>query len=119
MLLNILWSFQCSLLHNNFQTFDTHIPLLQEYFFGDYGKIQLVIGKSFFEEPKSALKGFFADADYEDEELLRERKVFKIRNLKGKDFLDSVKSIYHGKNNQGNGASEASAGSSELQGKTF
>ncbi len=44
---------------------DKIIPLLQEYFFGDYGKIGLVIGSGFVKrnEPKSEL---FAEFDYEN-----------------------------------------------------
>jgi 5-methylcytosine-specific restriction protein B len=43
--------------------------LLQEYFFGDYGKIGLVIGSGFVKrnEPKN---GVFAEFDYEDKDGL-------------------------------------------------
>jgi hypothetical protein len=48
---------------------DKIIPLLQEYFFGDYGKIGLVIGSGFVKrnEPKN---GVFAEFDYEDKDGL-------------------------------------------------
>src|SRR5690606_42069421 len=63
------------------------IPLLQEYFFGDLGKIELIIGKAFF-DPQVPVNAstFFADNDYEDTQILVERKVYKIRNVKSVEF---------------------------------
>lgn len=59
------------------------IPLLQEYFYGDYGKIGLVIGEGFFEQRSKGMrenKNFFASfPDYPPEELL-ERQVFRLKN---------------------------------------
>lgn len=73
------------------------IPLLQEYFFGDLGKIELVIGKAFFEPqlPVNA-SSFFASNDYEDTQVLVERKVYKIRNVKSVEFdiIAAAKKIY-------------------------
>lgn len=62
------------------------IPQLQEYFFGDFGKIGLVLGKAFFEDKVS--EAAFADFDYEDKDLLIERRVYRIRN-----FLDVTGAI--------------------------
>jgi hypothetical protein len=39
------------------------IPLLQEYFYGDYDKIGMIIGKDFFEESKKFDKNIFASFD--------------------------------------------------------
>jgi hypothetical protein len=41
------------------------VPLLQEYFYGDYGKIGLVLGKGFVEKQKNDTINF-ADFAYEN-----------------------------------------------------
>lgn len=57
------------------------IPLLQEYFFGDYGKIGLILGTKFFEEETKnntvQLKSFF---DYGDDGF-EERKIYRLKDL--------------------------------------
>ncbi|TLP79229.1 AAA family ATPase [Maribacter sp. ACAM166] len=59
------------------------ISLLQEYFFGDYGKIGLVLGSGFVESVQGDnYEKFFAP--FEDYELgsLVERKVYRIKDAK-------------------------------------
>jgi 5-methylcytosine-specific restriction endonuclease McrBC GTP-binding regulatory subunit McrB len=56
------------------------IPLLEEYFFGDFGKIGLVLGSSFVEK----VNGNFSFAKFEEydndiQEDLKQRTVYKIK----------------------------------------
>jgi 5-methylcytosine-specific restriction protein B len=71
------------------------IPLLQEYFYGDYGKIGLVLGRGFVETVTSQKP--FADFEYEASETLSDRVVYQIKDYRKEgtgDFIAAVKSIY-------------------------
>jgi len=72
------------------------IPLLQEYFFGDYGKIGLVIGKAFFEDiNQDDDDNFFADFDYDASSLL-EKVSYHIKNvieMSDDDFIIALNAL--------------------------
>ena len=72
------------------------IPLLQEYFFGDYGKIGLVLGKGFVQQKDwDNDDKFFADFDEESASDYEDRNVFKIIDY-SKDrigFADAISKL--------------------------
>lgn len=65
-------------LHKAFH--DKVIPLLEEYFFGDFGKIGLVLGNSFVEKVSDTFE-FASFAGYDEAVItdLKERPVFRIK----------------------------------------
>jgi|26BtaG_2_1085354.scaffolds.fasta_scaffold00078_2 5-methylcytosine-specific restriction endonuclease McrBC GTP-binding regulatory subunit McrB len=64
------------------------IPLLEEYFFGDYGKIGLVLGDSFVEKQINKRGVFSKFEGYETDIIadLEERAVYKIKPSSNWDF---------------------------------
>ncbi|MGD0754509.1 MAG: AAA family ATPase [Bacteroidales bacterium] len=75
------------------------IPLLQEYFFGDYGKIGLVLGSKFFEDDGKQdqnTEKIFADFNDYDIDELEKRPVFKLIDpikLTDEEFKAAIKEL--------------------------
>jgi 5-methylcytosine-specific restriction protein B len=68
------------------------IPLLEEYFFGDFGKISLVLGSSFISKSKNSGVTFAKNNEYDPSIAtdLLERSIYKVTEPTNWDF----KAIY-------------------------
>jgi len=69
------------------------IPLLQEYFFGDIGKIGLVLGEEFMHDPSKDNVNRFAKFSLFDYSLLEERIIYRVANLTKMDILTFEKAV--------------------------
>jgi hypothetical protein len=78
------------------------IPQLQEYFYGDFGKIGLVLGSEFISYAQTEQKFSFANFQYEDKDELAEKRVYTIERFHNENgerdfdaFENAVKNVYY------------------------
>lgn len=69
------------------------IPLLQEYFFGDYGKIGLVLGSGFVDSKPKENNVFAKFSNKYDASDLADRDVYYFKNIDGIDIQDAIKTL--------------------------
>ncbi|MDM1377258.1 AAA family ATPase [Myroides marinus] len=68
------------------------IPLLQEYFYGDYGKIGLVLGKGFVTKTEG-MKVSFASFDY-DSEMYQDKITYTLESIKNEvEFREAIDAL--------------------------
>jgi hypothetical protein len=60
--------------------YDYLIPQLREYFFNDLGKIGLILGNDFVEQPNNSRKRIFAEFDYPFVEELLDKSIYHLKN---------------------------------------
>ncbi len=74
------------------------IPLLQEYFYGDYSKMELVIGSAFFEKKEVSKVKFAVKSD----DFEAEGQVYHIKNISepsvmsDEDFISALTTLING-----------------------
>jgi len=71
---------------------DKIIPLLQEYFYGDYGKIGLVLGNGFAEKIKGTDVSFAEFKGYEDASSLKQDS-FVLKPLELDTIIEAIQAI--------------------------
>jgi flavodoxin len=77
------------------------IPLLQEYFFGDYGKIGLILGSGFFDNSGKPMANVeFAKFDNYNGDDFNQREIYRLKDVSKMDektFTDAIKTLLNRK----------------------
>ena len=71
---------------------DKIIPLLQEYFYGDYGKIGLVLGEGFVEMDQKE-DSIFSSFQYEGREGLSSTS-YQLKSFEDIEFEEAIKQLF-------------------------
>jgi 5-methylcytosine-specific restriction protein B len=83
------------------KTFNNKIvPLLREYFFGDYGKIGLVLGSGFIQKTKDADKEPWAIFDYDASDY-DNKDSYQIIDINSANILAAIESLLPKKDENG------------------
>jgi len=72
------------------------VPLMQEYFFGDYGKMLLILGQGFVNKKEgnsSDSKNFFAKGDHENIDEFNDKQIWELKQIKTEEEFKNALNI--------------------------